>query len=138
MFHHQNRSGFSRPDLDTRKPVPAMEPVESFLDVNCCSASRVLLTKDLRHKRVFSPGVSSVTEEEIEEKNEEQSRLLKGFGSSTGPDVDDELGKSGFMRSEVGDERIDGTDGLELKDQAIPGNGSLPKMKMVTKCSLIS
>ncbi|XP_057773227.1 uncharacterized protein LOC130992562 [Salvia miltiorrhiza] len=132
IFHHQNRSGFSRPDPVTRKPIPAMESVEAFLDVNCRSASRILLTKDLRHKRVYSPSVNSV-EEEIEENNEEQNKLLKGFDSSTVPDVDDakeyELGTSGFMRSEVGDERIDGANGLKLKDQIIHGNGSLPKMK---------
>ncbi|KAG6419807.1 hypothetical protein SASPL_116319 [Salvia splendens] len=115
IFSHQNRSGFSRPNPIARKPVPTME---SFLDVNCISAQRALLTKDLRHKRVFSPVVNS-----IEEKNEEQSNLLKGFAPSTVPDVDDandfELGKS----------EIDGVNDLKLKDQTIPGNASPPKLK---------
>lgn len=115
-----------------------MESVEACLDLNCRSASRVLLTKDLRHKRVFSPGVNSVPEEEIEEKNEEQNKLLKGFDSSTVPHVDDvkeyDLGKSGFVRSKVGEERIDGANGM-LKDHTISGKGSLSKIKKVTMCS---
>ncbi|KAL1561271.1 hypothetical protein AAHA92_03993 [Salvia divinorum] len=112
IFSYQNRSGFSRPDPVAGKPAPTME---SFLDVSCVSAPRALLTKDLRHKRIFSPAVDS-----IEGKDEEQSNLLKGFAPSTVPDVDDakeyELGKSG-------------ENDLELKDQTIHGDGSPPKLK---------
>ncbi|KAL1535664.1 hypothetical protein AAHA92_28419 [Salvia divinorum] len=119
----RQKSSRSSPNPDSSTPV-----AES-MDVNCLGASRVLLTKDLRHKRVFSPAVNS----EFEEKYEEQSKLLEGFVPSAVPDFDVKmykLGKSRFARSEVGDERMDGANDLKLKDQTIPGNGSLPKMKM--------
>ncbi|KAH6821935.1 hypothetical protein C2S53_016660 [Perilla frutescens var. hirtella] len=136
IYSHQNRSGFSRPDPITRKRIHQMESMEDFLGVNSRGASRVLSTK-LRLKRVFSPDVNSVPEEEEEEEeeetNEERKKLLKGFDASTvlASDVDDvkedELEKSGVVRS---DERFDAANCLNLKDQAIPGNGSLPKSKM--------
>lgn len=50
---------------------------------------------------------------------------MKGFAPSTVPDVDDakdfELEKS----------EIDGVSDLKLKDRAIPGNASPPKLKKV-------
>lgn len=100
--------------------------MEAFLGVNRRSASR-LLTKDLRHKRVFSPGVDSVPDQENEEKIEERKKLLKGFNSITVPDVDD------VKEHELGgivDERIVGANGPKWKDDAA-GNESLPMMKMV-------
>lgn len=135
-FHHRNRSGFSRPDRIIRKPITEMESVEAFLGVNRRSASR-LLTKDLRHKRVFSPGVDSVPDQENEEKIDERKKLLMGFNSSTGtmllPEVDDVkdnvLGKCGIV-----DERIIGANGPKWIDDATPGNGSLPEVKTVINC----
>ncbi|KAG6395255.1 hypothetical protein SASPL_145896 [Salvia splendens] len=124
--HSRKRQKSSRSSPNSDSSTPVAESV----DVNCLSASRILLTKDLRHKRVFSPAVNS----ELEEENEEQSKLLKGFVSSVAaPDFDGKeykIGKSRFAWSEVGDERIDGANDLKLKDQTIPGNEPLPKMKM--------
>ncbi|XP_047956337.1 uncharacterized protein LOC125202060 [Salvia hispanica] len=119
--HSRKRQKSSRSSPNSDSSAPAAESV----DVNCLSASRILLTKDLRHKRVFSPAVNS----EFEEENEEQSKLLKGFVSSAAPDFDVKeykLGKSRFARSEVGDERIDGANDLKLEDRTIP----LPNVKM--------
>lgn len=134
IFSHQNRSGFSRPDPVTSKPIPEMEPLDSFLGVKCRSASRVFLTKDLRHKRVFSQDVDSVPQEENED--DERKKLLKGFDASTDPDDLKEEGgleETRIVRSEAEGERIDGAIGPNLKDQAVP------KIKMVIKfISLIS
>lgn len=131
IFYHHNRSGFSRPDRRViGEPITEMESVEAFLGVNRRS-------KDLRHKRVFSPGVDLVPDQENEETNDERKKLLKGFDSSSVGDVDDvkayELGKCGIV-----DERIAGANGPKWMDEAIPGNGSLPNMKMVMKCFYFS
>lgn len=133
IFSHQNRSGFSRPDPVTSKHIPEMEPLDSFLGVKCRGASRVFLTKDLRHKRVFTPDIDSVPQEENEDENDERKKLLKGYYASTDPDglkEEDGLEEIRIVRSEAEGERIDGANGLNLKDQAIPKN------KMVKSSSL--
>ncbi|KAK6161648.1 hypothetical protein DH2020_005029 [Rehmannia glutinosa] len=127
IYFHQNRSGISRPDPVFRKPKsfrPDCESVEVFLDVNCNNASRVSSIKDLRMRRVFTPDVNSVIEEEGVEETEDRKKLLKCSDSSrvVGSEVADvkldELEKPEIIVSKTEDARNDLENGPNLKDLA--------------------
>ncbi|KAL0403679.1 UNVERIFIED_CONTAM: hypothetical protein Sradi_2008700 [Sesamum radiatum] len=141
VYLHHNRSGITRPDPDSRKPIsfpPDLGSVQAFWGINCNKASRVSSIKDLRSRRVFTPEVSSLLK--IEEDLKDGSTLLKGPDPSSAPGLilDSNVGgaeadkreKSEIMESKAVDEGNDMDKSLNSKDQSISGNGSISVAKL--------
>ncbi|KAG8369585.1 hypothetical protein BUALT_Bualt14G0029000 [Buddleja alternifolia] len=152
IYFHRNRSGIARRDPVPTKPYhfrAKIEQVEDFLKINCNNASRVSSIKDLRARRVFTPDVNSVLEEEEDEKEDDDKednvkksrKLLKGSDAGSVPDMDsarilesdlkvDRCEQSeAIALLETEDEPNVSENGLNLKDQPISGNESITKSK---------
>ncbi|XP_011101595.1 uncharacterized protein LOC105179654 [Sesamum indicum] len=142
IYLHHNRSGITRPDPDSRKPIsfpPDIGSVQAFWGINCNKASRVSSIKDLRSRRVFTPEVSSLLKVE-EEDLKDGSTLLKGsdrrsapgliLDSNVGGAEVDEREKNEIMKAKAVDEGNDMENSLNSKDQSISGDGSISVAKL--------
>ncbi|KAL3619943.1 hypothetical protein CASFOL_034855 [Castilleja foliolosa] len=139
LYSHPNRSGIFRPDPIPKKPKSFSSETESVKALpgrHRNNASRISSIKDLRMRRVFTPDVISVLEEEeIDEEAEDRKKLLKGSDATRALDPNvadaklDELEKSDTMACKTEDTRNDFENGPNLKDPEISGNGSNSEIK---------
>ncbi|KAL3651500.1 hypothetical protein CASFOL_004502 [Castilleja foliolosa] len=125
--------GVFRPDPIPKKPKsfsPESESVKALPCVHRNNASWISSIKDLQMRRVFTPDVISVLEEEVDEEAEDMKKPLEGSDATRALDPNvgdaklDELEKPDIMACKTEDARKDFENDLNFKDPEISGNGS--------------
>lgn len=140
MCIYRSGSGSSRPEVVSEEP----SPVADFSVLDCGNAWGGSSIKDLRARRVFTPDVNSILQEQNEDNLGEGKDSLKGLDSDFGRGrvldmgsgnmkVDEAENCDDVMISEVEEVKQSNTDnGIPTKkNEAISEDGSVLRSKMV-------